>query len=61
MTITAGSIDNNGIITTNATIDNSWINVASTDKIRELELRIEVLENKLKENNKNKYKIIYGE
>ena len=55
------SIDNNGVLTTNAIIENNWTNIASTDKIRELELRVEVLENKIKEDNKNKYKIVYGE
>lgn len=55
------SISNNGVLTTNGNIESNWTSVASTDKIRELELRVQVLENKLKEDNKNKYKIIYGE
>ena len=65
-TITSGyiTIDNNAVLTTNS----DWISLAdcvstsNVDKIRELELRVQVLENKLKQNKQDdKYKIIYGE
>ena len=58
------TIDNNAVLTTNS----GWISLADSvstpniDRIRELELRVQVLENKLKQNKQDdKYKIIYGE
>ena len=59
-------IGNGEIITT--TGEPSWISlsdyssISHIDKVRELELRVEVLENKLRQNKiEDKYKIIYGE
>ena len=60
------AISSNGTVLTTTSSD--WINLsdsistANINGLRELELRVEVLENKLRQNKiEDKYKVIYGE